>query len=318
MNPNQPYRVVLQRLARLAAVVIFVTLMTTVMISVSDRSPGEVVLGPEATQEQVAAFDEKHGYDRPVIFQYLHWLGGAVRGDLGTSVVSGQSVAEIIGTRLPVTLEIAFIVLIISVMLAIVFALVAVAKPGGVADRALTMFNGAFLSLPSFATGLLIVLVATIYWQLLPPAGWVPFSEDPSQHFRHLIAPCLTLVLAETPALAAVLRADLGRTLSEEYIEVARTKGLSRTYILLRHALRPSVSGFLALSGVSLGRLLSGMVIIESIFALPGVGQLIIQSVYTSDLPLIQGIVALLGILYVAVNAGLETLYAIIDPRIRT
>lgn len=305
------------KFARLIGALFIVTFFTTAMAGLSGRSPAELVLGDQATDEQIAAFNAEHGYDEPLFTRYWDWLTSALTGDLGTSVVTNVPVIDTIGQRVAVTVELSLIVIVLSVVLSVILAIVTANRAGGWLDRVLSIGNGGLLSLPSFAIAVILIYFLAVSTQLLPPAGWVPWDRSPENHLRSLVLPVLTLLLVEVPALTMVLRSDLIRTLNDDFILTARSKGLSRGYILIRHALRPSISGFLALTGVTLGRLLGGVVIVESVFALPGIGQLTVQSVLANDLPIVQGIVVIVAVIYVVINGALDATFAYIDPRTR-
>lgn len=305
------------KLLRLLAALFIVTFATTAMTSISGRTPADIVLGGDATEEQIEAFNEANGYNDPLPVRYWDWLTSALQGDLGKSLITGKTVVDTIGERVAVTIELSIVVMLLAVVISLVLAVVAANRPGRLLDRTLSFFNSGLLSLPSFAIAIFLIYLLSVTLGILPPAGWVDWDRNPGNHIRALILPVLTLLLVEVPALTTVLRADLGRVLNDDFILTAKVKGLSRAYILVRHALRPSISGFLALAAVTLGRLLGGVVIVESVYALPGIGQLTIQSILANDLPVLQGIVVIIAIVYVVLNAAIDAVNAFVDPRSR-
>lgn len=305
------------KLLRLLAALFIVTFATTAMTSISGRTPAEIVLGGDATQAQIDAFNERNGYNDPLLVRYWNWLTSAIQGDLGNSLITNKTVTETIGERVAVTIELSLVVMVLSILISLVISVLAANRPGGLLDRGLSFVNSGLLSLPSFAIAIFLIYLLAVMLGWLPPAGWVDWQRNPGNHIRALILPVLTLLLVEVPALTSVLRADLGRVLNDDFILTAKVKGLSRGYILVRHALRPSISGFMALAAVTLGRLLGGVVIVESVFALPGIGQLTIQSILANDLPVLQGIVVIIAVVYVVINASIDVVNAYVDPRAR-
>lgn len=306
------------RLLRLVPVLFLITLLTTAMVDLMPGSPALAMLGDQATPEQIARLDEQLGLDRPFLVRYRDWLVAALGGDLGTSLRMGLPVTTAIAERFPVTLEIAVFSVVMALLIAVPLALVAGARAGGRLDRAATALSSASLSLPGFAAAVLLIYLLAVRARLFPVGGWVPFTEDPIENLRFAFLPALSLALMEAAVYFRLLRSDVIGTLQEKFVLSARARGLPPLYVLFRHVLRPSLFSLTTVAGLSMGRLLGGAVIVESLFALPGLGFLVIQSVPFQDIPTIQGIVVVVAVIYVLINIVVDVGYSAIDPRIRT
>jgi peptide/nickel transport system permease protein len=306
------------RLLRLVPVLFLITLFTTAMVDLMPGSPALAMLGDQATPEQIARLNEQLGLDQPFLVRYRDWVVAALGGDLGTSLRMGLPVTTAIAERFPVTLEIALLSIVMALLIAVPLALVAGARAGGGLDRIATAFSSALLSLPGFAAAVLLIYLLAVKARLFPVGGWVPFTEDPIGNLRFAFLPALSLALMEAAVYFRLLRSDVISTLQEKFVLSARARGLPPGYVLFRHVLRPSLFSLTTVAGLSLGRLLGGAVIVESLFALPGLGFLVIQSVPFQDIPTIQGIVVVVAVIYVLINIVVDVGYSVIDPRIRT
>jgi peptide/nickel transport system permease protein len=305
------------RIVRLIPVLLLVTLATTFMLDLVPGDPALELAGDSATPETVAAVNQQYGFDDPPLTRYLEWLSGAATGDLGVSYRTKQPVIEAILERLPVTLEIALLASLLALLIAIPVALYCASHAGGRLDRTMMMLSSATISVPVFLMGLLLVYVFSVRLGWFPVTGWARLTESPMDNLRAAFLPVLTLALGESVILQRVLRADTIQTLQEDYILMARAKGLPRWWVLARHALRPSSFSLLTLASLSLGRLIGGTVIVESVFSLPGIGKLAITAITSKDLITVQGIVAFVAISYLVINLVVDLLYAALDPRIR-
>ncbi len=306
-----------KRLARGLLVVLFVTFLVVALLSLAPGSLAVVILGENATAEAVARLEDQLGLNRPVWQQWWDWASGAAHGDLGVSLVTGVPVVKAILTALPVTLEIALLALLISLASAIPMAMLAAHRAGSVLDRGIGALTSMLLAIPAFVAAPLLVYLFAIRLRWFPVTGWVPLSEGIVPNLRSAFLPAFSVALIEIAAFQRVLRTDLVTTLREDYIAAARTKGLSARYVLLRHALRPSSFSLLTVSGVSLGRLLGGTIIVEFLFTLPGLGQLVATGVSSRDIVTVQGVVAFVAIAYVLVNTLVDVGYGYLDPRVR-
>lgn len=307
----------LLRLARAVLVVLVVTLMVSGLLSLAPGSQATVALGETATPEQIAALEEKLGLNRSFLEQWLHWVGSALHGDLGSSLVTGQDVGEAIWAGLPVTVEIAVLAQLIALLISVPLAIVAASRTGGAADRVTGALTSAFLAVPAFVAAPVLVYLLAVRQGWFPVTGWTPLSEGLLENLRSAFLPALAVSFIEVAAFQRILRTDLATTLREDYIAAARAKGLAGNYVLVRHALRPSSFSLLTVAGIGFGRLLSGTIIVESFFSLPGLGQLVARAVSGRDVVMIQGVVTFVAIAYVLLNTLVDLGYGALDPRIR-
>jgi len=310
-------RFMTRRAVRLLPVLLLVTLATTFMLDLVPGDPAIELAGESATPETIATVNEQYGFDDPPITRYVDWVSHAATGDLGVSYRTKQPVTEAIMERLPVTLEIALAASFLSIIIAIPLALYSASRAGGKVDRLMMALSSATISIPVFLMGLLLVYVFSVRLGWFPVTGWVRLTESPLENIRSAFLPVMTLALGESVVLQRVLRADAIQTLQEDYILMARAKGLPRWRVLIRHALRPSSFSLLTLASLSLGRLIGGTVIVESVFSLPGIGKLAITAITSKDLITMQGIVAFVAISYLLINLIVDLMYATLDPRIR-
>lgn len=308
---------VARRVARGLLVVLLVTVAVVALLSLAPGSVAEVILGEGATPDAIAALNAKLGLDQPLWSQYLHWLTDAVRGDLGTSPLTGQSVMDAIGERLPVTLQLAVMALTIALVIAVLLAVASAMRPGSAVDRAITALSSVFLSVPAFVAGPVLIYFFAVTLGWFPVTGWSRVSEGIGESLRSALLPAISIALIEIAAFHRLLRTDLITTLREDFVGAARAKGMSEAYVMFRHALRPSSFSLITLAGINLGRLIGGTVIVESLFSLPGLGQLLASSIVSRDLIMVQGVVAFIAVVYVAVNTLVDLSYELIDPRVR-
>jgi peptide/nickel transport system permease protein len=310
-------RLVAQRVFHLVLVLFLLSIVAFVLLHVVPGNPAAAILGQNATPDQVKILDRQLGLDRSLVDQYGHWIWGVLQGNLGTTLsVPQEPVWNRISPALPVSAEIAVLAMMIALVVSIPVGVWVGYRESGFLDRATAPLSFGLLSVPSFVSGLVLALVFTLNLRWLPRTGWVPLTAGFVQNLRHAFLPALTLALTEMAVYIRILRTDVIGTLREEYIRFAQSKGLSTRYILLRHALRPSSLSLVTLSGVSLGRLIGGTVIVEVIFALPGMGQLLVGAVGSSDYPLVLGIVMVIAAIYVAINLLTDLSYGLLDPRI--
>jgi peptide/nickel transport system permease protein len=306
-----------RRLLYLIPVVLAVTAATFLIASLLPGDLAIAMLGDQATPEAVAALHKKLGLDLPLWQQYFHWLGGVLSGDFGTSHRTGETVLHAIAGRLPVSLELLVIAELGGIAIGVPLAILCAVRPGSGFDRAVSGLAFGILSVPPFMLAILLIFFFALRLGVLPATGYVPFSQDVLGNLRGMALPGATLALLEWPTIMRVLRSDMISTLQEDYIAMARAKGLTPRRILLVHALKPSSLTLVTVIGVNIGRLIGGAVITESIFALPGIGRLLVESIYLRDFIILQGGVLLVAIGFVVVNFLVDLLYAVLDPRIR-
>ncbi len=306
------------RLTHLLLVLVAVTFLSFVVVDLLPGDAAVVVAGDNATPEQVQQVREQLQLDRPLVVRYVDWLGGVATGDLGQSFRTGQPVAEALAQRIPVSFEITIIAQVLALLVAVPLAVYSAYRPGRLLDRTSMTVGFGAAAMPQFVLGMvLIVLFAGGFSSILPATGFTPFLEDPLENLRSIVLPCLTLMVAEAAVYRQLLRSDMISTLQEDFILMARSKGLSPRRILLRHALRPSSFSLITLSGLNIGRLLGGAVIVETLFAIPGLGQMIVQAVFNRDYMLLQGALLFVAVAYVVINMLIDLLYLFLDPRVR-
>ena len=308
---------VARRLLYLVPVLVAVSLLTFLIAALLPGDLAYVILGDQATPEKVEALRHDLGLDQPIWWRYLSWLGHVLKGDFGRSFRTGQTVLQAVTERLPVSLELMLLAELGALAIGIPLAIACAVRSGSAFDRFMTGSAFGMLSVPAFLSAILLIYLFAVELRWLPATGYVPFEEDPVGNLRSFLLPALTLALGEWPVLMRVLRSDMIATLQEDYIAMARAKGLKPSRILLVHALKPSSLTLVTVTGINIGRLIGGTVIVESIFALPGIGRLLLGAIFTRDLIILQGVVLFVALGYVLMNFIVDMLYAVLDPRIR-
>jgi peptide/nickel transport system permease protein len=306
-----------RRLLYLLPVLFAVTLLTFLIASLLPGDLASTMLGDQATPEKVEALRAQMGLDLPIWQRYGIWLWDVLHGNLGRSFRTGETVWAAVTDRLPVSLELMAMTVALGLVIAIPLAIFCAVKSGTAVDRFFTGLAFGKLSLPSYMVAILLIYLFAVELNWLPATGWVPFHEDPLGNLRSFILPALTLAFAEWPVLMRVLRSDMIATLQEDYIAMAKAKGLRPSRILLVHALKPSSLTLVTVAGINIGRLIGGALIVETIFALPGIGRLLVGAIYARDFIILQGVVLFVAAGFVIVNFIVDMLYAVLDPRIR-
>ncbi len=310
-------RLLLRRLLPAVATLLIVSFLTMMLSSLLPGDPARAIAGPEAEQEDVEAVREDLRLDEPVLQRWGAWVNDALHGDLGRSYRTRQPVMEAITERLPVTLQIGGMAIFIALVVAIPLGTLSAYKAGSAVDRGVTGTSFALLSVPSFLMAILLILVfaETLGW--LPATGWTRLTNDPVENLRHAILPALALAIGELAVYTRLLRADMIGTLQQDSITMARAKGLPPSRILFRHALRPSSFSLITVVGLQIGAIISGAVLVETLFAVPGVGRLLVDSILQRDLIMVQGIALVVAASFVLVNLAVDLAYMLLDPRIR-
>lgn len=306
---------IIRRLLILVIVVFAVTVIAFSMVHLTPGDPARIVAGINASQEDVDRISEKLGLDKPLYVQYLDYMNGLIRGDFGTSIRTGRSVAKQLFTRYPATFELAVGGMLIALSISIVGGVVAATHHNTIIDN-LTMIGALFgVSMPSFWRGLMLMFLFSLF------LGWLPVSGrgDPFtlSWIRHLILPAVTLGIGTAAYLVRLVRSNMLEILNEEYIETARSKGLRETYVIYRHALKNALIPIITMAGMQFGYLLGGTVVIETVFAWPGLGRYMINSIFARDFPAVQGTILMLAVTFALVNLLVDLAYAFLDPRIR-
>jgi peptide/nickel transport system permease protein len=307
----------IKRIFSLIPVLLVVSLVIFMISHLTPGDPTAFILGSEATVKQMEDLREQLGLNLPVYMQYIHWIGGVFQGDLGASLFMKESVIKAILDHLKPTLTLAALAQIIALVIAIPIGIAAARRRGSIADQFIMGFSLLGLAIPSFLLGLCFILLFGVKLQWLPIAGYQPLSTGLWNHFKYLIMPAVSLGFILVALIARMTRSSMLEVLNANYIKTARSKGVNETNVVYRHALRNAFLPVLTVIGQSLGFLIAGAVIIETIFNIPGIGQLIINSVKRRDYPVIQGVVLFVTIIYVFINLIIDMLYVVIDPRVR-
>ncbi|MEX2627507.1 MAG: ABC transporter permease [Ilumatobacteraceae bacterium] len=308
---------VLRQLRHVVVVLFIVTFLTFILIDLLPGDPAVTLIGDTAQPEQIEAVRAELGLDDPVYVRYVSWLGDVAQGDLGRSFRTSQPVSDSLAQRIPVSLELMALAQIISLVIAVPLGIYSAYRPGRFVDRSSMTTGFGMIAMPPFVAALLLILMFASWLGWLPSSGYVRLSENPLGNLETMFLPALTLAVGQIAVYQQLLRADMIATLQEDYVMMAKSKGLPTWHILLRHALRPSSFSLITLAGVNMGRLISGAVIVEVIFAIPGIGQGLVQSIYNRDFIILQGMLLFTATAYVLVNLAVDLLYAVLDPRAR-
>lgn len=302
----------------LVAVLFLVSLGVFLLLSLVPGDPAVAVLGEGRTPAEYDALREQLGLNDPLLTRYGDWLGGVLTGDLGTSLVPPQTaVLDRIASALPVSLELALLGLVMALVMALPLAMWSAYHQGGRADRAISAVTFGLLSMPSFLIGLILIAVLVNSLGLFPRNEWVRPGDGLAGNLSHAFLPALTIALMEAAMFTRILRNDLVTTLHEDFILAARARGMSPLRVMVSDALRPSSFSLVTVLGLSIGRLVGSTVIVEYLFALPGMGKLVIDAANQGNYPVVQGAVLVVAVIYVGSNALIDRSYGLLDPRTR-
>lgn len=304
------------RLALTAPILLLVSFLVFSLLLLLPGDPALVILGPEASLEQVRRLATELGTDRPIAVQYLSWLGRALTGDFGRSTRTGQPVIDAVRERLAPSIELAVVAMLMAVVVGGGLGLAAGWRPGGLVDQLTRAFATLGIAIPTFWLGILLILWLSLHLGLLPPSGYVPFGDDPGANLRAMILPGITVAATMAAVIARIVRASLLEVGHEMYVVTARAKGLSESAIFGRHVLRNALIPILTLTGLQAGRLMGGMVITETIFAIPGIGRLAVDSVLARDFLTVQGVVLVMAVWVLVANLVVDVLNLLADPRV--
>lgn len=308
---------VARRLLQAVPVVIIASFAIFLIIHLVPGDPAQFLAGGNATPQAIAAIRVELGLDRPLPIQYMDWAEHVVRGDLGRSYAVNLPISQLLGQRIPATAELALAAMLLVVLLSIPLGIVAALGRGGPVDWIITALTGVALAIPNFWSGILAIIVFALILGWLPAGGQGDFASDPLGALRHLILPAVTLAVQPIAELARQVKGAMLDSLQEDYVRTARSKGLPGRHVIVGHVLRNSLLPVVTLLGLQTGRLLGGAVIIESIFAWPGVGTLVLDAIGNSDYATVQATLLILVMVVVIVNLLTDLTYAIFDPRIR-
>ena len=315
---NDPrLRQLARQLAQAVPVMLIVAVLTFFLMHLLPGDPASVIAGPEASQEAVKQIRTQLGLDLPIHEQLVVWLGHLMRGDLGRSLLLNQPVTEAVLERLPVTLSLALVSFLITLPLGIGAGIAAACFRGTWLDSAVMMLALLGVSLPSFWVAILSVILFSVTLQWLPSAGYVPMAQGLWPWFAALLQPAFILALFQIGFLARITRSAMLDVLDQDYIRTARAKGVSEWQTIAKHAFRNTLIPVVTVCGIIFSLLIGGSVVIEQVFALPGIGRLIVQAIINRDYPVVQGTLLLLGFVFVLLNLFIDVLYTFVDPRVR-
>jgi peptide/nickel transport system permease protein len=302
---------------RLAPVLLGATALTFALVSLLPGDPAVSLLGDQATPQQVAAVRAQLGLDRPLPVRYLDWLGSALHGDLSRSLQTQQPVADAVLHRLPVSLQLMLMAQLIALLVGVPLGVLAAWRRDGALDRIVSAGAYGLLSTPVFILAIVLIYFVSVRLGWLPATGYTPIGVDPVQNLRGMVLPSIVLAAAPTAVYARLVRGDMIATLQEDFVLLAKSQGHSVGYILFRQALRPSLLPLITVFGVNTGVLIGGAVIIEQLFALPGMGSLMVEAILARDYPVLQGVVLCIAVGFCIVNLLVDLAYLVLDPRIR-
>lgn len=308
---------VLRRVAASIPVLLLVSLITFGLLWIVPGDPASVFLDASATPEALERVRRELGLDRPFAARMGEWYWRLLHGDLGRSLLLGRGVTEAILERLPVTLSLALLAFVFAVALGVLAGAFAAIRHGRAADRSLMTLALLGLSIPEFWLGLVLIWSLAVAAGLFPAGGYVPFTESPAQWARHVALPAFTLACVQMGFIARMTRSAMLETLGQDYVRTARAKGLPERDVVTRHALANALVPIVTVMGIMVGALLGNAVVTEQVFAIPGVGRLIIGAVLSRDFPVIQGGLLFLALIYLVVNLVVDMIYAFVDPRVR-
>jgi peptide/nickel transport system permease protein len=310
-------RYLLRRILLMVPVVLIVTLMVFFMLHLTPGDPARVALGEEATPQAVAALRVQLGLNLPLPIQYLHWLGQVVRGNLGRSLIDGTSVTKDIAQRLPVTFELGVLAFLCSLLVGVPVGIIAARLRGSLADWVATILALTFLSVPGFYLGILFILYFAVQLHLFPSGGYVPITKGLGANLALMVLPAVSLGLRTASVIARMLRGSLLEVLGADFVRTARAKGVSERRALWRHALRNALLPVVTVGGLEVAGLLSGVVLTEDIFGIPGLGRLLVDAIFQRDFTTVQGEVLFIALIVLVVNLLTDLSYSLLDPRIQ-
>lgn len=312
-----PLRYLWRRIGALLITLIIACTITFIVFNIIPGDPALLMLGTEADPDVLISLRRELGLDLPLHVQYLNWLKGLLTGDLGMSLRLERPVADLIRERLPVTFGLAVLAMAITLVVSVPAGAYAAAHRGRLADYLTVLISQAGLAVPHFWLGILLILLFSVRWQLLPPGGFVSWSTSPWQAFQSLLLPALALASHRIAMVTRITRATMLDVLSKDYIRTGMSKGLPKKVIIYKHALKNSLIPIVTVVGMHFSGLLAGSIVAEEVFALPGLGRLLLQAIGYRDLPLVQGIALFIATVVVLTNFGTDILYLVLDPRVR-
>jgi peptide/nickel transport system permease protein len=304
------------RLLGTLPVILILSMGVFLMLHLTPGDPVQIMLGQDADPQAIAALRAELGLDQPLPVQYVRWASNALHGDLGRSIRTNQPVTDAIVSRLPVTIELSLVALLISLVIGLPAGMLAAIRRNSPVDLASTGVALIGVSLPSFFLGILLILVFALWLRWVPPSGYTPLVQDPAMNLKQMVMPAVALGAALAGIVARLMRSSLLEVLGTDYMRTARAKGLSDQASVIGHGVRNALLPVVTVVGLQVGALLGGAILIETIFALPGIGRLAVDSIFARDFPVVQGVVLFLALVRVLSNLVADLLYGRLDPRI--
>ncbi len=311
------FLVALRRLLSAIPVLFIVSLISFGLMRLIPGDPAASIAGPSATPAQIEQLRRDLGLDEPLLLQLLHYYQGLLQGDFGKSLLLGKGVLAATMERLPVTIGLSLYALVLTLLLGVASGIIAALRQNTWVDQVAMMIAMLGISIPNFFLGLLMIIFFAVQLGWLPSGGYVPFSQDPIGWLRSTTMPAISLALLQAGLLARITRSGMLEVLRQDYVRTARAKGLPERQVILKHALANALIPIVTVVGIIISLLLSGAVVTEALFSLPGMGQLLTQAVLSRDYPMVQGGLLLVTTFLVVVNILVDILYALIDPRVR-
>jgi len=311
------FKFTIKRLFSAIPVMGFVALFVFSLLHLAPGDPSGILAGEDATPEDLALMHEALRLDRPLYEQFVFWVGDLLQGDFGTSIFTNRPVLELIGQRVEPTISLALVTLVFSVILAIPLGTFAAWRAGSLTDRAVMVFSVLGFSVPTFVFGYVLIYIFSLKLGTLPVQGFASIREGIGPFFSHLALPTIMLGTSFMVLVTRITRASVMEVLSEDYIRTAKAKGVKDRIVLTKHALRNAAVPIVTVVGLGFAFLVSGVVITESVFNIPGIGRLTVEAIAKRDYPVIQGVILIVSALYVVINTATDIIYAYFDPRIR-
>ncbi len=307
---------VLRRILALIPVLLVVSVVVFLLIHLIPGDPAAVMLGAQATPEQLHQLQEKLGLNEPLPSQFYHWFIHVLQGDLGQSLVSDKDVNTLIAERMPATIALTVYALVISLLLAIPLGIISAVRQNTVWDYSSMVIALIGISLPNFWAALLLIIAFSLHLGWFPSTGYVALMDNVWLHLKHLTLPAISLGFIQAGVVTRMTRSSMLDVLRQDYIRTIRAKGGAGRHVILKHALKNAMIPIITIVGLNFGLLLGGTVVVETIFSIPGIGSLVVNSVFNRDYPVIQGVILYIAFIYVLINLAVDLLYAYFDPKI--
>lgn len=313
------WKYLIRRLIMMVPVIVLVSMIAFSIILLLPGDPAMAILGPERARDTQVyqALRQELGLDKSIPMQYLTWAGKILTGDLGTSARNQQPVTVLLAQSIGPTVQLALTAMVIALLIAVPVGIISAIKPGSWADIVGTVFALSGVAIPNFILGILLILLFSLTWRMLPAGGYVPLTADPLESLKLIALPAFALGTGLSAVLMRQIRSAMLEVMNQDYVTTARSKGIAERKVVIRHALVNALIPVITVVGVQIGRLMGGTVVIETIFSVPGMGKLAVSSIFFRDFPVVQAVVLILGTAVLFSNLIADLLYGIVDPRVR-